>query len=140
MNPLVSILLRYIIAPLVIGIGAYFYGVGVGKDQCVANQVKVERKQTAQQTKALVKAQTTDQNAADKDVQRKATVREIYRDVPKIIAGDPVYRNVCVDDAGVQLLARAVAAANGSEPPAAGAVSASGPLQLTTDDGRPVNR
>jgi hypothetical protein len=140
MNPLVSILLRYIIAPLVIGIGAYFYGVGVGKDSCAAKQLKVERKQVVQQTKTLGQAQATDQKAADADGVRKETVREIYREVPKLIAGAPIYRSVCIDAAGVRILGNAVAAANGGEPSGSGSDGSSGTVQLTTDDGRPVKR
>ncbi|MEG3182131.1 hypothetical protein [Sphingomonas sp. LT1P40] len=47
--------------------------------------------------------------------QRQSNVREIYRE-SHTITERPVYRNVCVDADGVQLLVRSAAAANGADP------------------------
>jgi hypothetical protein len=53
--------------------------------------------------------------AARREQGRETVVREINREIPTIVH-DPVYRNVCVDDAGVRALDRAAAAANGDDP------------------------
>lgn len=56
--------------------------------------------------------------AAIRETARQETVREITREIPTIVH-DPVYRNVCVGDAGVRALDRAQGAANGGDPGAA---------------------
>lgn len=64
--------------------------------------------------------------AAAREQQRQTIVREIDREIPTIVH-DPVYRNVCVNDAGVRALDRAAAAANGDDSgaPAGGSGQAS---------------
>lgn len=109
------------LATLALIIGAFFYGVSTGKArERVAVQKQIDRAAKAAR-KAADDAQVIQERAAAQDVQRQTIVREIVREVPKIV-DRPVYRNVCVDADGVGLLRRSVAAANG----AVGA-SASGP-------------
>lgn len=100
-------------------IGAYFYGVSVGKDR----EARVFRQKIDRMAEAARRlgdaAQAADERAAAQDVARQTVVREIVREVPKII-DRPVYRNVCVDADGVGLLRRSVAAANGQLGAAAG--------------------
>jgi hypothetical protein len=65
--------------------------------------------------------------AAIREQGRQTIVREINREIPTIVR-EPVYRNVCIDDAGVRALDRAAAAANGVDPgaTAGGAGAAAG--------------
>lgn len=99
-------------------IGAFFYGVGVGRDREIADgaNARAEAEKQVERKQATIDSLRAD--AADRESIRETTVREIYRDIPKIIER-PVYRNICVDTDGVQLLDRAVAAANGEDRPGA---------------------
>lgn len=106
--------------------GAFFYGRHVGYDECDAAHLKAAAVAQDKREKQIGQAQTGDAKAAEADVQRETIVREITREVPKVI-DHPVYRNVCVDADGVRLIARAVEAANGG---ATGSRSAGDPTNL----------
>ncbi len=108
-------------------IGAFFYGQSVGASRCEAAHLKAEKKAGEKVEARIVDAQDQDAKAAVADVRRETIVREITREVPKII-DRPVYRSVCIDADGVRLLDRAVEAANGRG--ATGGRSAGGPTDL----------
>lgn len=92
--------------------GAFFYGQNVGKSKCERAHLAAQAAADRKREKQIVVAQDQDARLAEQDVQRETIVREITREVPKIIER-PVYRNVCVDADGVRLIERAVDAANG---------------------------
>lgn len=93
-------------------IGAFFYGQSVGKAKCEVAYARKADKARAKRDETIRDAQLQDAISAAANVERETIVREITREVPKII-DRPVYRNVCVDADGVQLIERAVKAANG---------------------------
>lgn len=93
-------------------IGAFFYGQHVGTQRCEAAHLKAAATAQEDREKQIGQAQANDAKAAEAAVQRETLVREITREVPKVI-DRPVYRNVCVDADGLRLLTRAVEAANG---------------------------
>lgn len=95
-------------------IGAFFYGQSVGENRCEARHLKAAAAVQEKREKQIGQAQTNDAKAAEKDVARETTVREITRETTKVIER-PVYRNVCADADGVRLLERSVEAANGGE-------------------------
>jgi hypothetical protein len=107
--------------------GAYFYGVGNGRDDIraeAAKALKVAAKELREAETAIAEARIL---SAKAEAGRVEIVREINREIPTIVQ-KPVYRNVCIDDDGVRLIERARSAANG-EPaggPAPGPGSASG--------------
>lgn len=107
-------------------IGAFFYGQHTGKVKCQAAYAAAAEKAQTDREKQIGQAQINDAKAAEADVQRETIVREITREVPKVI-DRPVYRNVCVDADGVRLIERAVEAANGGAP---GGRSAGDPADL----------
>ncbi|MDC7808784.1 hypothetical protein [Sphingomonas koreensis] len=107
--------------------GAYVYGRGDGAAIERDKQAAVEKatRELRQQREQLV-----DQlggAAAALQVERQANVREIIRE-SRTITERPVYRNVCVDADGVQLLDRSAAAANGADPGVAAAGTGEGPV------------
>ena len=107
-------------------IGAFFYGQHVGTQRCEARHLKAAAAAQEKREKQIGQAQAQDAKAAEADVQRETIVREITREVPKVI-DRPVYRNVCIDADGVRLIGRAVEAANGGAP---GGRSAGDPTDL----------
>jgi hypothetical protein len=65
--------------------------------------------------------------AAIRENARQAQVREVYREIPKIVRTNSiVYQRACIDDAGVRLLERARSAANGGDPGAPAGQAGSG--------------
>lgn len=107
-------------------IGAFFYGQHVGTQRCEAAHLKAAAAAQEKREQQIGQAQANDAKAAEADAQRETIVREITREVPKVI-DRPVYRNVCVDADGVRLIERAVEAANGGAP---GGRSAGDPTDL----------
>lgn len=131
--------MRYLRLGLAIGallacIGAFFYGQSVGKAKCEARYAAAAEKARSAREKQIGRAQAQDTAAAAANVQRETIVREITREVPKII-DRPVYRNVCVDADGVRLIERAVGAANGRGAPGGGTAGATGGVQPPARDG-----
>lgn len=100
------------IGALLLIAGVFFYGRHVGYMECENDRLKAAAAAQAKREKQIGQAQANDAKAAEADVQRETIVREITREVPRII-DRPVYRNVCVDADGVRLIGRAVEAANG---------------------------
>lgn len=109
-------------------IGSFFYGQRVGKQRCEAAYAAAAAADRKKREAQIVTAQEQDTAAAVANVQRETVVREITREVPKII-DRPVYRNVCVDADGVRLIERAVDAANGRGAPGGGTAGAAGGVQ-----------
>lgn len=111
-------------------IGAFFYGRSVGYDDCQNEHFKAAAAAQEKREKQIGQAQANDAKSAEADVQRETIVREITREVPKVI-DRPVYRNVCVDVDGVRLIERAVEAANGGAPGGRSAVDPTDLLEAT---------
>lgn len=114
------------IGALLLVVGAFFYGRHVGYTECDNDHLKAAAAAQEKREKQIGQAQAGDAKAAEADVQRETIVREITREVPKVI-DRPVYRNVCIDADGVRLIGRAVEAANGGAP---GGRSAGDPADL----------
>ena len=114
------------VGALLLVIGAFFYGRHVGYTECENDRLKAAAAAQEKREKQIGQAQAGDAKAAEADVQRETIVREITREVPKVI-DRPVYRNVCIDADGVRLIGRAVEAANGG---AAAGRSAGDPADL----------
>ncbi len=103
------------VAALLLAIAAYFHGVEVGVDKQRSADLAANLKDEKDQRRRLEAGQRDDDSAARAAVARETTVREITREVPKII-DRTVYRNVCIDADGVRLIRRGVEAANGEQP------------------------
>lgn len=114
------------VGALLLVVGAFFYGRHVGYTECENDRLKAAAAAQEKREKQIGQAQAGDAKAAEADVQRETIVREITREVPKVI-DRPVYRNVCIDADGVRLIGRAVEAANGG---AAAGRSAGNPADL----------
>jgi len=115
-------------------IGTFFYGQHVGKQRCEAAYAKAAEADRKKRETQIAAAQEQDTAGAVANVQRETVVREITREVPKII-DRPVYRNVCVDADGVRLIDRAVDAANGRGAPGGGTAGAARGVQSPAGDG-----
>ena len=124
--------------------GAFFVGKDYGADGVRAENAKALEAAVKAKDEALVRIGQAEAKAERVEQTRQTEVREVYREIPKIVRGDPVYRNLCISDDGVQLIRRARAAANGEAPAAtaggsgAGAVGADerGPGDGAGDDQR----
>jgi DNA-directed RNA polymerase subunit H (RpoH/RPB5) len=95
--------------------GAYLYGRGDGaaierdKQDAIEKatvELRAQREQLVDQLGGI---------AATRQAERQAKVREIVRE-SRTVTERPVYRNVCIDADGMQLLVRSAAAANGADP------------------------
>lgn len=117
-------------------IAAFFFGRHVGKAECEAMHLREEKKAADRLETRIVTAQQQDEKAVAADVVRETIMREITREIPKIV-DRPVYRNVCIDADGVRLIRQAVDAANGRGAPGGGADGASGRVQPATGDRQP---
>lgn len=115
-------------------VGAFFYGQGVGKAKCEVAYARAADKARIKRDATIRDAQEQDAIGAAANIERETIVREITREVPKII-DRPVYRNVCVDDAGLRLIDRAVDAANGGGASSGGPDGEAGGIQSTASDG-----
>lgn len=112
------------LAACLCAIGGFAYGVGVGeaREQATQRRAETAAKAAGDAAREKIDASTIRAQAAEQG--RQGAVREIYHESQKIVER-PVYRNVCVDAAGVGLLDRAAATANGeSVSAAAGATAA----------------
>lgn len=100
------------IGTLMLAIGAFFYGVDIGEDRVAARQAKQAQRMLVEADRLIANAQRVQAQLVRIETGRRQVMREIYREVPKVIVR-PGYAVPCIDDAGVQLLERSVAAANG---------------------------
>jgi hypothetical protein len=118
MSPRLVMILGGALIGLAALIGAFFFGRSTGID----HQKAIDGKAMAQAIRAMKRTQDAigkiSAARATAENQRQEKVREIYRDVPIVIAR-PIYRNVCGDASGVSLLDRAADAANGDGGPGA---------------------
>jgi hypothetical protein len=119
------------VAALLLAIAAYFHGVEVGVDKQRSADLAANLKDEKEQRRRLEAGQRDDDSAARAAVARETTVREITREVPKII-DRTVYRNVCIDADGVRLIRRGVEAANGEQPPGRRPAGDPGEIRDTT--------
>lgn len=126
MNPTTWLRIGSAVGALLLLVGAFFYGRHVGYTECDNDHLRAAAAAQEKREKQIGQAQASDAKAAEADVARQTIVREITREVPKIV-DRPVYRNVCVDADGVRLIGRAVEAANGR---AAGGRSPGEPADL----------
>lgn len=102
-----AILARVGLAALV-----FFFGTLFGMKVESAGWLRAQQKADQKHEQVVAKAQDQDVKQATADQGQQVIIREIIREVPKII-DRPVYRNVCIDGDGVRSLRRAVDAANG---------------------------
>lgn len=95
------------------GVGGFVYGTGVGRNAEIASQRRSQ--DAAEAVRKTLQGQIDAAAIASqsKEYARQQSVREITHETHKIIE-KPVYRNVCIDDAGVRLLDHAAAVANGA--------------------------
>ena len=98
-------------------IGGFFVGKDAGADGVRSDLLKKVAAETKAKDEAERKLGDLTLELVTRDQTRQTTVREIYRETAKVVQ-NPVYRNVCIDADGVQLLERAAAAANGESAPA----------------------
>lgn len=126
MNPTTWLRIGSAVGALLLLVGTFFYGRHVGYAECDNAHLKAAAAAQEKREKQIGQAQAADAKSAEADVARQTIVREITREVPKVI-DRPVYRNVCIDADGVRLIGRAVEAANGG---AAGGRSAGEPTNL----------
>jgi hypothetical protein len=101
------------IAIMASGIGGFFFGRDTGKD---AVRAEIQGKwEDALRDKGKAEAELARLTGIHSvlEQKRQTAVREIRHETTRVIQGDPVYRNRCVNGDGLQLLDRAVAAANG---------------------------
>lgn len=114
-------------------IGAFFYGSSIGKAKCEVAHARQAEKDRAAREKEIAAAQAQEADAAEADVQRETIVREVYREIPKII-DRPVYRSDCADADGLRLIDRAISAANGRGEARSGPSGDAGGVQPTSGD------
>lgn len=116
--------------------GAFFYGQSVGKAKCEVAYAKAADKARAQRDATIRDAQEQDLIGAQANIERETIVREITREVPKIV-DRVVYRNFCADADGVRLIDRAVDAANGRRTASVGVDGETGRVQPAAGDSEP---
>jgi hypothetical protein len=96
------------------GVGGFFYGTSVGAAQEQAAQKRADDAREVERQKTQGQLDASTESAQSAEYARQGSVREIYHESQKVIER-PVYRNVCVDAAGVGLLDRAAATANSDD-------------------------
>lgn len=113
-------------------VGGYFFGRSDGVAIEQAAQARADRAvEDERQRRAgeVVQGEAAGQTA---EAQRSTQTKEVYREIERVIPGDPIYVDRCVTGDGVRQLDRAVGIANGADPgQSAGepAGSAKGPPQ-----------
>lgn len=108
-----------ITAALLLAIAAFFYGQHVGALDERADWQAAIKKAEKQRDDAIATAQRADARAYAAEQNRQTIVREITREVPKII-DRPVYAAPCADGDGRLLIEKGIAAANGRGAPSGG--------------------
>lgn len=97
-------------------VGSYAYGRhdGAAIEQAAQARadgaVEVERKRRESE---IVEGEAAGQSA---EVERATQTKEVYREIERVIPGDPVYVERCTTPDGVWQLDRAVGIANGEDP------------------------
>lgn len=113
-------------------VGGYFFGRSDGTAIEQAAQARadkaVEKERKAREGE-IAKGEEAGQGA---EIERSTQTKEVYREIERVIPGDPVYVDRCLAADGVRALDRAVDIANGKdigEPAGQAAGSAEGPPQ-----------
>lgn len=100
---------------LLLLIGAYFYGRSDGRAIEVGAQARVDRAIEIERKAHQAVVDAGNLAGQEAEGARASSVKEIYHET-NTVTERPVYRNVCVDTGGVQLLDRAWSVANGEHP------------------------
>lgn len=108
------IIMAAALAACAAGFGGFMVGVDVGVDREQAARKRADDAGEIERRKAQASIDASTIRAQVAEQARQQSVREIYHESQKII-DRPVYRNVCVDAAGVGLLDRAAATANSDD-------------------------
>jgi len=116
--------------------GAYLKGRSDGRAVVNAQALRAMKKGLDAIEAQRVRISAATARAAEAERNRQIIVREFHSEVPTIIR-DPVYRNICVDDAGVRALDRLTASANGLAP--SGPAGEPGDLRGRAANGGPGN-
>lgn len=119
--------------------GGYFHGKHVAEGEHAAKDLKQAQAIEAERQARQSRINELEVANAGLEAQRQEEVRYVYREIPKVVRGDPVYRNVCIGDDGVRLIDRAtdIARRGGAEAPAGAADgSASGRPDDGSGDGK----
>jgi hypothetical protein len=97
-------------------VGGYFYGRSDGTAIEQAAQARadkaVEKERKAREGE-IAKGEEAGQAA---EIERATQTKEVYREIERVIPGDPVYVDRCITGDGVRQLDRAVGIANGADP------------------------
>jgi transposase len=118
--------------------GAFFEGKHVAKGEVATHQLNQLVKALDDRDAKQKQIDALEHDAAQREQQRQVEVREVYREIPKIVRQNSVvYDRTCIDDAGVHALARARSAAIGEHPGAAPGQAEPG--ATGGDDGRSGN-
>lgn len=112
-------------ATVAAGTGGFFFGQSYHAGKVAHRDLKALNQAIAERDAKQSQIDTLAGQIAGLEQQRQEEVRYVYQQVPKIIRGDPVYRNVCIGGDGVRLLEQATAIANGKG--AGAAAGAAGP-------------
>ncbi len=97
-------------------VGGYFFGRSDGAAIEQAAQARADRAVEAERKRRegeVVQGETAGQAA---EVERSTQTKEVYREIERVIPGDPVYVDRCITGDGVRQLDRAVGIANGEDP------------------------
>lgn len=97
-------------------VGGYFFGRSDGTAIEQAAQARADKaveKERKEREGEIAKGEEAGQVA---EVERSTQTKEVYREIERVIPGDPVYVNRCNAPDGVRELDRAVEIANGNDP------------------------
>lgn len=97
-------------------VGSYAYGRHDGAAIEQAAQVRADRaveEERKRREGEVVEGEAAGQSA---EVERATQTKEVYREIERVIPGDPVYVDRCITGDGVRQLDRAVGIANGEDP------------------------
>jgi hypothetical protein len=97
-------------------IAAFFFGVSYEGNRIRAKQLVEFQVEQARAASKQLQINAASFRQGKSEAVRGETVREIYREVAKIV-DRPVYRNVCLDADGLRILSSAAATANGVDRP-----------------------
>lgn len=97
-------------------VGGYFFGRSDGTAIEQAAQARADKaveKEREARDGEIVEGEAAGQSA---EVERATQTKEVYREIERVIPGDPVYVDRCITGDGVRQLDRAVGIANGEDP------------------------
>lgn len=107
--------------------GGYFHGKNVMAGEVAARDLKAVNDAEAKRIAAERRVAELETANTKLERERRETVREIYREIPRIIQADPAtYGRVCITADGVRLVDRARASAIGGAAGASAGEAGSG--------------